>query len=153
MTSTSTVRGVTAASRVLYKAEVVTTIAPIETQQVLGCGIITDWNIGHNEYWGRVGHYKVAGTACTLLKDQTARDFFTQNLANIAFGDDEIRKHADGGEWGACTFPDAGYPGVECPTHRVTIATGGQPITALRLRFPAGANVDLKQVRIRELGM
>ena len=45
----------------------------------------------------------------------------------------------------------AGYPGVESPTHRVTIATGGQPISALRLQFPAGATVDLKQVRIREL--
>ena len=32
----------------------------------------------------------------------------------------------------------AGYPGVECPTHRVTIATGGQPISALRLHFPGG---------------
>jgi hypothetical protein len=47
----------------------------------------------------------------------------------------------------------AGYPGVECPTHRVMIATGGQPITALRFHFPAGANVDLKQVRIRAFGM
>ncbi|MBN1343393.1 MAG: hypothetical protein JXQ73_11970 [Phycisphaerae bacterium] len=47
----------------------------------------------------------------------------------------------------------AGYPGVESPTHRVTIATGGQPISALRLQFPAGATVDLKQVRIRELGI
>ncbi len=47
----------------------------------------------------------------------------------------------------------AGYPGAEYPTHRVTIATGGQPISALRLQFPAGATVDLKQVRILELGM
>jgi hypothetical protein len=45
----------------------------------------------------------------------------------------------------------AGYPGVEFPTHRVTITTGGQPISALRLQFPAGATVDLKHVRIREL--
>jgi len=47
----------------------------------------------------------------------------------------------------------AGYPGLEFPTHRVTIATGGQPITALRLQFPAGATVDLRQVRIREVRM
>ena len=47
----------------------------------------------------------------------------------------------------------AGYPGVECPTHRVTIATGGQPVSALRFQFPAGATVDLKQVRIRELSI
>lgn len=44
-----------------------------------------------------------------------------------------------------------GYPGVESPIHRVTIATGGQPLSSLRLQFPAGATVELKQVRIREL--
>ncbi len=47
----------------------------------------------------------------------------------------------------------AGYPRVESPTHRVTIATGGKPISALRFQFPARATVDLKQVRIRELGI
>jgi hypothetical protein len=46
----------------------------------------------------------------------------------------------------------AGYPGVESPTHRVTIATAGQPITALRLQFPGGATVELREVRIHELG-
>ena len=45
----------------------------------------------------------------------------------------------------------AGYPGVEYPTHRVTIAPGFRPISALRLQFPAG--VDLKQVRIHELAI
>lgn len=45
----------------------------------------------------------------------------------------------------------AGYPGVESPTYRVTIDPGGQPISTLRFQFPAGATVDLKQVRIREL--
>jgi len=47
----------------------------------------------------------------------------------------------------------AGYPGVESPTYRVTIATGGRPISALRFQFPAGAAVDLRQVRIRELSV
>jgi len=45
----------------------------------------------------------------------------------------------------------AGYPGVGCPTHRVTIATGGQPIRALRLQLPAGATADLRQARVRAL--
>jgi len=47
----------------------------------------------------------------------------------------------------------AGYPGVEFPTYRVTIDTGGHPISALGIRFPAGATVNLKQVRIREISM
>ncbi|HOZ50118.1 MAG TPA: hypothetical protein PK468_26210, partial [Candidatus Hydrogenedentes bacterium] len=62
---------------------------------------------------------------------------------------------ATGGEhkaWQETEFV-AGYPGVKSPTHRVTIATGGQPITALRFQFPAGATVDLKQVRIREIAV
>ena len=46
-----------------------------------------------------------------------------------------------------------GYPGVECPTYRVTIAPGDKPITALRLQFPAGAAVNLKQIRVHELGI
>jgi hypothetical protein len=46
-----------------------------------------------------------------------------------------------------------GYPVVESPTHRVTITTGGQPISELRIQFPAGATVELKQVRIRELSI
>jgi len=47
----------------------------------------------------------------------------------------------------------AGYPGVEFPTHRVTIAAGGSPISALRLQFPGGATVVLKQVRVREISI
>jgi hypothetical protein len=45
-----------------------------------------------------------------------------------------------------------GYPGPECPTYRVTISPTGQSITALRLQFPGGSTVELKDVRIRELG-
>jgi hypothetical protein len=47
----------------------------------------------------------------------------------------------------------AGYPGVERPTYRVTFLPGNKPITALRLQFPAGAAVDLKQIRVHELGI
>jgi hypothetical protein len=47
----------------------------------------------------------------------------------------------------------AGYPGVESPTYRVTIATDSQPISALRFQFPVGAAVDLKQVRIHKLSL
>ncbi len=45
----------------------------------------------------------------------------------------------------------AGYPGVELPTYRITIATEGKRISGLRLQFPAGATVDLKRLRIREI--
>jgi len=45
----------------------------------------------------------------------------------------------------------AGYPGKEYQTHRLTFDTGGKPITALRIQFPIGANVDLKTVNVRQL--
>jgi hypothetical protein len=45
----------------------------------------------------------------------------------------------------------AGYPGVESPTYRVTMTTGGRPLRAIRLQFPDGANVNLKQIRIHEI--
>ncbi len=44
-----------------------------------------------------------------------------------------------------------GYPGVKSPTYRMTIATAGEPIRAIRFTFPAEADVNLKQIRIREL--
>jgi len=43
-----------------------------------------------------------------------------------------------------------GYPG-ESSIYRITIDTCGQPLRALRLKFPAGANVNLKQIRIHEI--
>ncbi len=58
---------------------------------------------------------------------------------------------ADGSKSGQSVEFIAGYPGVDTPIHRITIATGGQPIGTLSLQFPAGSTVDLKQVRIREL--
>lgn len=45
----------------------------------------------------------------------------------------------------------AGYPGVELPTYRFMIETGGHPISALRIQFPAGVTIDLKQIRAREI--
>ncbi|MBX7259440.1 MAG: hypothetical protein K1Y02_23980 [Candidatus Hydrogenedentes bacterium] len=44
-----------------------------------------------------------------------------------------------------------GYPGVAEPTHRITVLPGGSTINALRIQFPPGATVRLKNVRIREI--
>src|SRR6185295_15305052 len=30
----------------------------------LDLDVIPDWNIGHSEYWGKTGHYKIAAKAC-----------------------------------------------------------------------------------------
>ena len=70
----------------------------------------------------------------------------------VKIDDEQLGSHVYAGKPGASYHLfNAGYPGVEYPTHRVTISTDGKPISALRLVFPGG--VDLKQVRIRELNI
>lgn len=46
-----------------------------------------------------------------------------------------------------------GYPAPADPTYRVTAAAHGLPIRALRLQFPAGATVDLREVCVRRIRM
>lgn len=52
--------------------------------------LITDWNTGHTEYWGAVGHFKVAATACAIIKGP-AKDVIQNNADNITFADPDIR--------------------------------------------------------------
>ena len=30
--------------------------------------IVTDWNTGHDRYWGEVGHYTIGARACDLVR-------------------------------------------------------------------------------------
>jgi hypothetical protein len=55
--------------------------------------IVRNWNIGHREYWGKTGHYKIAAKACELVQDAKLRKLLLANVDVIAFGDQEI---ADG---------------------------------------------------------
>jgi hypothetical protein len=59
--------------------------------RVLDVELLRDWNIGHNEYWGRVGHYKIGAAACSLVSDQNLLTLLQANLERIAFDDDSIR--------------------------------------------------------------
>lgn len=56
----------------------------------LDVDLITGWNIGHNEYWGKVGHFKVAATACSIIKGP-AKNVIQKNAENISFTDPDIR--------------------------------------------------------------
>ncbi len=53
--------------------------------------IIRDWNIGHNEYWGKTGHYKIAAAACALASDPKLKLLLQNNLDRISFDDNSIR--------------------------------------------------------------
>ncbi|HXG94006.1 MAG TPA: hypothetical protein VNN73_16800 [Blastocatellia bacterium] len=57
----------------------------------LDVDVIPDWNIGHSEYWGKTGHYKIAATACALVTNQKLKKLLQNNLSVIAFDDQAIR--------------------------------------------------------------
>ncbi len=56
----------------------------------LGVQIIRDWDAFESRYWGKVGHYKVAATACTLLQSAKAKKLFEANLSQIGVSDTSL---------------------------------------------------------------
>lgn len=57
----------------------------------LDLDIIPDFDIGHSEYWGKTGHYKIAAKACELVNDPKLKKLLMGNVENIAFGDQAIK--------------------------------------------------------------
>jgi hypothetical protein len=58
----------------------------------LDVDIVRSWNIGHSEYWGKLGHYKIAAKACALLSNLKLSKLMNKNLDTISFDDDSIRQ-------------------------------------------------------------
>jgi hypothetical protein len=60
--------------------------------QTLGVTLLTDDTLAdHSLYWGKVGHYKIAGSACELGPAGTKlAQLLTANLDRIAVSDDDI---------------------------------------------------------------
>ena len=58
--------------------------------RVLEVDLLRDWDIGHSETWGKVGHYKIAAKACELVSDPALRTLLLANQANIAVTDADI---------------------------------------------------------------
>ncbi len=56
----------------------------------LDLDLVPDFDIGHSEYWGKTGHYKIAAKACELVADAKLRKLLAANVNNIAFGDQAI---------------------------------------------------------------
>ena len=53
----------------------------------LDMGVVRDWNIGHAEYWGKLGHYKIAAAALGQVNSVRLRKLLLANLDRIAYGD------------------------------------------------------------------
>jgi hypothetical protein len=58
----------------------------------LDVDVVPDWQIGHSEYWGKVGHYKIGAKACELVTSIKLRKLLAVNLELIAFGDAAIKE-------------------------------------------------------------
>lgn len=70
-----------------FRLALATTLSTI--LRTLDIDLVSDWNVGHNEYWGKVGHYKVATTAVSMVGGSLG-SLLSANLGNISFDDDAI---------------------------------------------------------------
>ncbi len=55
----------------------------------LGLDIINDFRKEHFEYWGAVGHFKIAQQACFQVQNTDLKNFLVANLDNISFTDNQ----------------------------------------------------------------
>jgi hypothetical protein len=60
--------------------------------RLLDVDLVTDWETGHSEYWGKVGHYKIALAACGLVSEPNLAQLMKNNGDRIAPDDERIRK-------------------------------------------------------------
>jgi hypothetical protein len=53
--------------------------------------VVRDVNIGHSEYWGKIGHFKIGAKACELVQDARLKTLMMANQLNIGYADADIR--------------------------------------------------------------
>lgn len=58
--------------------------------RLLDVEVLRDWDVGHSETWGKVGHYKVGAKACELVGEQKLGKLLAANQTRIAVTDTDI---------------------------------------------------------------
>jgi hypothetical protein len=58
--------------------------------RVLDVEVVREWGTGHNEYWGKVGHYKVGAKACELVTNAKLKTLLMANQDRIAVSDQDL---------------------------------------------------------------
>ena len=58
--------------------------------QRLDVELLPAHNIGHREYWGKLGHFKVAAKACELVSHPKLKKLLKANVGRIAYSDDVL---------------------------------------------------------------
>jgi hypothetical protein len=56
----------------------------------LDVDLVRNWNTGYSEYWGKLGHYKIAQKACSLVSNHKLKKLLENNLKFIAFSDNDL---------------------------------------------------------------
>lgn len=56
----------------------------------LDVALVPDLNLGHSEYWGKLGHFKIAAKACELVSNTKLKKLLMANQDRIAYGDDVL---------------------------------------------------------------
>ena len=57
----------------------------------LNVEVIRNWSIGHDEYWGKIGHFAIGWKACDRVAGKLGT-LMKQNQPRIGFGDDTLGK-------------------------------------------------------------
>jgi hypothetical protein len=57
----------------------------------LDAEVVRDWSLGHDEYWGKIGHFAIGWKACDRLTGPLS-DLMQSNQARIGFPDDTINQ-------------------------------------------------------------
>lgn len=62
--------------------------------RLLDVEVMRDWSSEHSQYWGKVGHYKIAYSACFLISNSypKLRALLKANALNIAVSDADIEQ-------------------------------------------------------------
>jgi hypothetical protein len=55
--------------------------------------VIRNWSLGHDEYWGKIGHFAIGWKACDLLSGKLSK-LMMLNQSRIGFGDETLKAGA-----------------------------------------------------------
>jgi hypothetical protein len=62
--------------------------------RLLDVEVVRTWSTGHDEYWGKIGHFAIGWKACDVVGG-TLGDLMKANQANIGFGNDALGKGSE----------------------------------------------------------
>jgi hypothetical protein len=59
--------------------------------RALDVEVVRDWSTGHDEYWGKIGHFAIGFKACEKVDPKSVLgDLMMANQARIGFGDEKL---------------------------------------------------------------